>query len=98
MCHFSAQFCHCIAHEAAANGAEEPEQHPVGTVSEAPAEETSTYADRKQAALWWVAVLQDQVVVVSADQSEALEWKVVSESQSEGEEEKDTVNDKDVGL
>jgi hypothetical protein len=42
--------------------------------------------------------LQDQVVVVSADQSEALEWKVVSESQSEGEEEKDTVNDKDVGL
>ncbi len=29
---------------------------------------------------------------------EALEWKVVSESQPESKEEEDTANDKDVGL
>jgi hypothetical protein len=36
------------ADEASANGGiEEPEQHPVGTVSEAPAKDTTTYAGRK---------------------------------------------------
>jgi hypothetical protein len=40
------------ADEASANsGTEEPEQRPVGTVSEAPAEDTTTYAGRKQATL-----------------------------------------------
>ncbi len=40
------------ADDASANSeTEEPEQCPVGTVSEAPAEDTNTYAGRKQAAL-----------------------------------------------
>jgi hypothetical protein len=40
------------ADEASVNsGTEEPDQCPVGIVSEAPAEDTITYAGRKQAAL-----------------------------------------------
>jgi hypothetical protein len=44
----------------------EPQQHPVGTVLEAPVEDTTTHAGRKQAALQQTATLQDHVVVISA--------------------------------
>ena len=87
------------ADEASANsGTEEPEQRPVGTVSEAPAEDTTTYAGRKQAALRRIAALQDQLIVVTGGRSQRLEWKVISESQPESQEEEEDADDRDVGL
>ncbi len=50
--------------------------YPVGTVSEAPAESTSTFAGRKPAALHWIAALLDQMIVVNGGQTQQLEWKV----------------------
>jgi hypothetical protein len=48
-----------------ATEAPEPQQHLVGTVSEAPVEDTTTNAGRKQAALQQITALQDQVVFIS---------------------------------
>lgn len=70
----------------------EPEQRPVGTVAQAPSEESTTYASRKEAAVRRIAALQDQVVVISSGRSLSLEWKVVAESHPvEDEEEEESL-------
>jgi len=67
----------------------DPEQRPVGIVAQATEEDATDYASRKQAALRRIAALQDQVVVITAARSQTLQWKVVAESQPDGEEEYD---------
>jgi hypothetical protein len=44
----------------------DPEQHPVGIVTQATEEDATDNASRKQAALRQIAALQDQVVVITA--------------------------------
>jgi hypothetical protein len=67
----------------------EPAQHPVGTKEQAPAEDSTTYAGRKQAALRRITGMKDQVVVIHSGCSLSLEWKVVAESKPDIEEDDD---------
>ena len=73
----------------------EPAQRPVGTVEQAPAEATTMYAGRKQAALRRIAGMKDQVVIINSGHSLSLEWKVVAESKPDIEEDDDV---SEVGL
>ena len=67
----------------------EPAQRPVGTVEQAPTEDSTTYDGRKQAALRRIAGMKDQVVVINSGRSLSLEWKVVAESKPDSEEDDD---------
>jgi hypothetical protein len=67
----------------------EPAQRPVGTVEQAPTEDSTMYAGRKQAALRRIAGMKDQVVVINSGRSLSLEWKVVAESKPDIEEDDD---------
>jgi hypothetical protein len=73
----------------------EPAQRPVGTVEQAPAEATTMYAGRKQAALRRIAGMKDQVVIINSGHSLSLEWKVVAESKPDIEKDDDV---SEVGL
>jgi hypothetical protein len=63
------------------------EERPVGVVSEAPAEDTATYAGRKQAALHRIRSLCGQRVVIEKNRNEFLEWTVVAELQPDDDDE-----------
>jgi len=56
------------------------QERPVGVISEAAAEDTATYAGRKQAALRRIEALLGQQVVVARNRNDSLEWTVVAES------------------
>ncbi len=63
------------------------QERPVGVVSEAPAEDTATYAGQKQAALCWIGSLCEQRVVIEKNRNEFLEWTVVAELQPDDDDE-----------
>jgi len=64
-------------------------------VSKAPAEDATTYARQKEAALCQIRSLCGQRVVIERNRNESLEWIVVVESQPEDE---DIDIDEEIGL
>jgi hypothetical protein len=52
-------------------------QHPVGIDTQAPLEDLSTGAGKKAAVPTKISALQGQAVIVTAGQSQQLEWKVI---------------------
>jgi len=71
------------------------QERPVGVVSKAPAEDATTYARQKEAALCQIRSLCGQRVVIERNRNESLEWIVVVESQPEDE---DIDIDEEIGL
>jgi hypothetical protein len=71
------------------------QERPVGVVSEAPVEDTATYAGRKQAALHHIAKLCGQRVVIERNRNESSEWTVVVELHPEDD---DNEYDEHIGL